>query len=102
MKRRRLILIAVLLVVVAGIGYGILGRRELRYQGKSLSDWFVQFYTPRRYGDETDETDDARRSEAAAAIRAIGTNAVPFLLKECFSNEQDSSIRSNILTSLSH
>jgi HEAT repeat protein len=102
MKRRRLILIAVLLVVVAGIGYGILGRREPRYQGKSLSDWFVQFYTPRRYGDETDENDDARRSEAAGALRAIGTNAVPFLLKECFSNEQDSSIRSNILTSLSH
>ncbi|HXU74987.1 MAG TPA: hypothetical protein VN794_00390 [Methylomirabilota bacterium] len=100
MKRRRLIFVLALLVVVAGVGSWLFGLWEPRYQGKSLSRWFVQYYTV--YDAENDETGSARRAEAAAAIRAIGTNAVPFLLKECFSNEPDSAFRSNLLTSLRH
>jgi hypothetical protein len=54
---------------------------EPRHQGRPLSVWFKQFY---RAGDFSRRPDAVQRAEAAAAFQALGTNAVPFLLEECF------------------
>jgi hypothetical protein len=54
---------------------------EPRHQGRPVSAWFKQFY---RAGDFSRRPDAIQRAEAAAAFQALGTNAVPFLLDECF------------------
>ena len=58
------------------------------YQGKRLSVWLadcnpkLEFYALRDEAPDHEESSDTRRAlEAAAALRAVGTNAVPYLLK---------------------
>jgi hypothetical protein len=55
---------------VAVVGYA-LWPSEPRWQGRSLSSWLV---------DLTADKPQGTRISAAAAVRAVGTNAVPFLL----------------------
>jgi len=73
MRRRSLCLILVVLVVLAGVIVVLTTReREPEYKGKRLSEWVRGYgiYDPIRDIRETDE-----------AIRHIGTNALPYLLK---------------------
>jgi len=69
-----------ILCVAAVFGLiGLLSReREPRYQGRTLSQWWVI------WSDSVDgpQESPARAEEAAQAIRHIGTNAIPLLLKQ--------------------
>jgi len=98
MKTRFAILLVVVLgVVIAGLLVGRGPGREPRYQGRRLSYWFKEYY---RYGvipDPSRRDDEARGREAVKAIRAIGTNAVPFLVADYFSTNQDSFLKTNLL-----
>src|SRR5947208_533266 len=68
MKKRRVML--VLAGVLAGLVVFLvwLGKLEPEYQGKTLSEWL---HSP----------DSDSRETQAVAVRAIGTNALPWLLK---------------------
>jgi HEAT repeat protein len=84
--RKRGILLAVLLIAVAGIVYWrIAAPPEPAYAGESLSQWLKE-YDPRLFIANKDEVDDA--------IRHIGTNAVPTLLEMLRS--RDSAIKSSV------
>ena len=70
-RRKRLAL--VLLTVIAGVvAYGLLNpNNEPKYQGRSLSDWLDEYQDSRRY----------ENGDPAIAVRNIGTNALPYLVK---------------------
>jgi len=74
-----------------------LSNREPEYQGKRLSAWFKQYY---RSGQHSRQWKD-QHDEAAQALRAMGTNAVPFLLKRFYSYSPDAPLKTNVLTFLS-
>src|SRR5262249_41114687 len=68
------LLLAIALLVV-GVGVAFIPSREPSYHGKKLSEWVIQL-APSARGGLWDSN-----VEAEAAIRQIGSNAVPFLLK---------------------
>ena len=81
MKRRRLILTGALAAVLAGIVLAWpRGPKEPVYQGKKLSRWMREAYEDGIRG--TSKYRRAQIDAAREAIKAIGTNAVPFLLSE--------------------
>lgn len=70
MKRRRNIGLLLLGVCAAAVVWAIWRReREPSYQGRTLSEWITSYDS------------HPRNQEAAEAIRQIGTNALPSLLK---------------------
>ena len=73
MKKRRFVLITILLVAVGGITAWRLTRlAEPVYQGKTLTQWL----------DAYNEVGSLEKTEPISdAIRAMGTNCLPFLLK---------------------
>jgi HEAT repeat protein len=81
--------------ILLGFVWSFLASREPRYQGKSLSDWYKDYCRPLR-GREA-YVDGKRRAEALAAIRQIGTNALPYLLDIAFDTNKDSSTHSNLM-----
>jgi HEAT repeat protein len=79
-KKRRIILLALALIVVFVITILVWpGEREPEYQGKKLSEWLAQY--SQRTTDFDSGSNGTERDEAAAAVRHIGTNALPFLLE---------------------
>jgi len=74
-KRRRVIMILAG-CVAAGILIAALrpGEREPEYKGKKLSEWLVAYRLASGLGSSGEQ-------EAAAAVRHIGTNALPYLMK---------------------
>src|SRR5678815_974260 len=95
---RKKIIIVLLVLFALFLGLLILPEllsNEPRYQGKRLSSWFKQYY---RTSGELEEGYE----EAGAAFRAMGTNAVPYLLSEFYSNTNtDSRLRRSIERPLS-
>jgi len=80
MRKRLQIALAVLLVgVIGGIGWQSLRHREPVYQGKSLSTW-LEGYTPdpKSYRPLVEQP---QWQQANAAVRGLGTNAIPSLLR---------------------
>jgi hypothetical protein len=75
MKRRRSILVAaVACVFFVFIGAALWTReREPEYQGKKLSEWLDTY--------ELDKSDGMASGAGDKAIRSIGTNAIPFLVR---------------------
>src|SRR5262245_30766187 len=71
MKRRRLVLVAVAIVTLAAL-FALIGNRSQGpiYEGRFASDWFEQFRTASL----------AEREDALDAFKAMGDEAVPFLL----------------------
>src|SRR5215510_10421337 len=97
---RRRIIIASLAVFAVLIGLLVLPEvfsREPRYHGKRLSDWFKQYY---RSGHSNRQPDEGAHARAARALKAIGTNAVPYLVTQCLATNQDSPWQTNLLTFL--
>ena len=79
MKRRRLILFGALALIAAGVvALWPRGPKEPVYQGKKLSRWLAA---------ENGETSAEERGQSHNAIRALGTNALPYLLFR-FTNSQ--------------
>src|SRR2546423_743458 len=72
MPKRRIYLIVIAVGVFVGLGVAFIPSREPSYEGKRLSEWV----------EELDRTDSVTRErEAVEAIRHIGTNALPYLVK---------------------
>ncbi len=73
MRKRRKAFVLLICVAAALALITFLSRdSEPRYQGRSLSQWYVLW---------TKSADKAQAAEAASAIREIGTNALPTLLE---------------------
>jgi hypothetical protein len=73
MKRKRLLLIGALAAVMAGVFLcWPRGPKEPVYEGRKLTAWI---------NDAGSSTNAAIRDRGQEAIKAIGTNALPFLLK---------------------
>ncbi len=80
MRKQVYIALAVLLVILAGvIAWQVLREREPVYQGKSLSAW-VKGYTPDPK-DYRPLVEQPQWKQTDAALRALGTNAIPSLLR---------------------
>jgi hypothetical protein len=77
------IVLAIVLVAIAGaIAWQILRTREPSYQGRSLGSWLTAYYPVTQ---KTPATERARKAEemrkAHEAVRQIGTDALPTLLR---------------------
>jgi hypothetical protein len=65
---------------------------EPRYEGKTLSEWLeTKTSLPR-----TEERDLAKEAEVKAAVRAIGTNALPYLLEWIAADSTSTCVRGSI------
>src|ERR1051326_970456 len=74
MKRRRVILLCVALVSAFTLTCILWpSEPEPSYKGKKLSQWLREYSLP-RYG-------NPEPTEAAEAIRHIGTNGIPYMIK---------------------
>src|SRR5262249_13455244 len=82
------VVVGVLLSVVLWIFLPL--RREPKFDGKRLSYWFKEYCRSR-----SGSFDRVEYEKATAALKQIGTNAVPYLLEEAFSTHQDSAIKSD-------
>ncbi|MCX6924607.1 MAG: hypothetical protein NT154_15535, partial [Verrucomicrobia bacterium] len=72
-----LFLVCWVVAVVALSARSLSSEREPTYQGRSFTDWLDEYYSDSRERTE----DDTPKTEAYFAIRAIGTNALPTLLR---------------------
>jgi len=95
MQKRVYIALAVLLVMLVGvIGWQVLHLREPIYQGKRLSSWLEAY---KLYGVAGVETWQVRveQQEADEAVRRIGTNALPTLLRML--RAKDSALKAKLM-----
>jgi hypothetical protein len=107
MTKRKYILAALVIVVIGGALWIMLRPREPVYQGKSLTAWLEQdvvnyliAYQQPLPGSEAEAAKRNRaREEAEVAIRHIGTNALPYLLKMVA--VKDSALKEKLITLLS-
>ena len=86
-KRMHICLVVMLSAFLAGAGCATLRSKEPSYQGRSLTDW-LNDYARTQYANDPEpwiplwtEEDKAVRTRSENAIRKIGTNALPVLLK---------------------
>ncbi|HXJ61331.1 MAG TPA: hypothetical protein VNU68_32205, partial [Verrucomicrobiae bacterium] len=75
----RLLLGALLVITSIVIGQHTRGERQPSFQGKSLSFWLDQYLFNRGAGNDPEKL--ALREDARRAIRQIGSNGIPYLLK---------------------
>jgi hypothetical protein len=71
-KRGRALIAVAGIALLALLAWTALRAPEPVYQGRPLSDWLARLYTG---------TDEQARNEATVAVRRIGTNAIPTLLR---------------------
>jgi HEAT repeat protein len=92
-KRRQfaLLIAAVILIAVGFPWYA--SNSDPRYQDRSLSYWFKEYCQTK--GD-TKRDGEYSLEEIEVAFRKMGTNALPYLLKEAFSTKKDTAFRSNL------
>src|SRR5208337_1710337 len=84
----------VLALTGIGVWRASLGEWQPTYQGRLVSYWFRQYYRSGAVASDgnvwpRDQQDIRKGSEAGHALGALGTNALPYLLKVCFSTNQD-------------
>jgi hypothetical protein len=75
-KRTKRILVLGLAAVVVGWWWAATREREPSYNGRSLSFWLAQYS-----GNGRSVVSYAEAAESEVAVKAIGTNALPFLVK---------------------
>jgi HEAT repeat protein len=88
--RKRLIPLAVCLVIAVGLIILLNRHSEPHYNGRSLSGWYVLW---NKSVEHDDPQSQAQAQEAAQAIKAIGTNAIPALLEQLRSRPSAIQIR---------
>jgi hypothetical protein len=71
--RRWFVILAMALVLLVFLGWGIFSQREPVYRGRTLTDWGKQYFF-------NHTANRAAAEEAQFAIRQIGTNRIPFML----------------------
>jgi hypothetical protein len=77
MKRMRLIIILVIILLGSLLALYLHQDREPSYQGRKLSEWLEDH----SYQQRRTKQDTALLIACTNAVRQIGTNAIPFLLK---------------------
>ncbi len=82
-------LILAAFVLGAGAWFFFVLPGEPTFDGEPVSYWFKEYSQCR----ETATRSDARRSEAYEALRKMGTNAVPYLIKMALTTGEDSAVR---------
>ena len=76
MKRLRFIALIVAILLAGGLALHLFQSREPPYQGRSLVEWMDD------YGRASASASDVEMEISRQAVKQIGTNAIPFLLKE--------------------
>ena len=71
-KRRKRVILLACGVLALGLLWQVLRDREPSYQGRTLSEWVEQVGPAYLWNDSDEEV---------KAVRAIGTNAIPTILK---------------------
>lgn len=100
MKRARIVIVLVVLVLGC-LSFALFHSSEPRYEGRTLSNWLdeaVAVINPTlarpHFGSRPAEDEATAWKSAGDAVRHIGTNAIPFLLK--WTNVKDSSAKAQI------
>src|ERR1700735_1245949 len=97
-RSKRLLIIVLTGAVAAVLAMVFLGRPAGKYQGKSLGYWFRESCETGQFGSGFNIE---RRRRCAEAFKAMGTNAVPYLVNQAFDLRQDSAAWSNVCNFLS-
>jgi HEAT repeats len=89
-RRRRTGLIVIIAVVLVLLVWERWERaREPQYAGRTVSQWFRRYYE----SSSQDHFDRADYEEASEALKKLGANAVPYLLKQAFDIRADTRFR---------
>jgi HEAT repeat protein len=92
LPRRRWVVGALVVAALICAGWFFFGHNgEPRYEGKPVSYWFKEYYSPQHQT----ETDSNSHDVAIEALRAMGSNALPYLVQVAFSTNEDSPARTN-------
>ncbi len=91
-SQKKWLLAAFILLVAAGGWFFFRRAAEPEYAGKPVSYWFKEYC---RSGQGM-TWDASRHDEAGAALRQMGTNAVPYLLKQAFDTRRSSAGRKEL------
>jgi HEAT repeat protein len=98
-KRRRVLhVISVIALLLSGLVWCVLRSREPVYQGKPLIVWLDAYRKSRYLQEENGIDTEAEQYAQQAAIRQIGTKAIPHLLQ--LLQTKDSGIKSNAIVML--
>jgi peptidoglycan/xylan/chitin deacetylase (PgdA/CDA1 family) len=96
-KRRRIVLVIVAGAVVAVAAWFTFRSREPEHQGKPLSWWLQQtrdlYVIPENAAFPTSAEMASRKQRIATALRQMGTNALPHLVRRLTQVEQPSPLR---------
>ena len=79
-KKKRLMLLAMVFLVAAGLGFYFTRPNEPSYQGRTLTGWLTKFEADTSSMEKWN-IDSPRLADSVQAIRAIGTNGVPTIFK---------------------
>ena len=92
---RRIALAAFAAIILSGVLWQTRRSHEPVYQGKPLSFWLEQYYQKINAGASLPSQDEIVWDETAVAIRGIGTNAIPYLLR--LAAADDTALKKSIL-----
>jgi HEAT repeat protein len=95
MNWRRVALAAFVALVLSGVLWQARRPHEPVYQGKPLSFWLEQYYQKINAGASLPSQDEIVWDETAVAIRGIGNNAIPYLLR--LAAAEDTTLKRSIL-----
>ena len=88
-SQKKWLLAAFVFLVAAGGCFFFWQPAEPEYAGKPVSYWFKEYC---RSGQRMTWDYSSRREETAAALRQVGTNAVPYLLEQTLNNRPSSGV----------
>ena len=101
-KRRRIAFVGLVAILLAVATWFALRPREPEYQGKMLSTWLKQTGAWVAVSSEessflTQPEFEARKQEVATALRNMGTNALPHLVRRLSQDQEPSALRKAIV-----
>ncbi|PWU11987.1 MAG: hypothetical protein C5B50_22245 [Verrucomicrobia bacterium] len=102
-RKKTLLTAVVLIAVLGGITWEIVRVREPVYQGKPLTYWLERYtcspeISPITPVDEWSEMVEKAQRESETAILALGTNAIPHLLKLAAESDHNGKIEQTLMS----